>query len=587
MHDLEYLEKEIKQLRRKNKLLEQTLKQDHAIHKKYTESLVLLEEKDRELIDLNIHLEDKVAERTVELEDMYQHEQHFKEMMKMVADVNEFLVGAMNMKSIVRTSIDNVCKQEHFNFCWFGLINKENNFLEVIHKSEDIHNLIDCTECLLDMQNPKGVFQSAIEAIKSKKSVLQQDLSTVFPVMKGRRSYDYQLEASVSIPLFHEDKVFAVISIYSSQESIDDEEISILENLGKDIAFAISINQHRNILEKLEIEKITNYEETILAFVDIIEQRDAYTAGHTVRVAEYCRLMAAALNIPNEKIQQLERAAILHDIGKVVTPDAILLKPGKLSNIEYDLIKQHATAGYKMLSNIAMYQDLADIIRHHHEHYDGTGYPDALKGDDISFLTHIMIVADAFDAMTTNRVYKGRKTVEEAVEELVNLSGIHFHPNVIEVAQTVLLDVDINDTDQMPHSDLEQKRFSYFFQDALTSVHNESYLEMVLNKDTYEYSCLNLLLLRNFTQYNHSFGWDKGNEMLVQIAKGLQKHYPNAEIFRFHGDDFILLHQENTLIDMLELNTKLGFSDDIYFELHHFDTNDFSSAKAMIEELKR
>ncbi len=587
MQDLEDLEKEIKQLRRKNKLLEQTLKQDHAIHKKYTEALLKLEEKDQALSDLNIHLEDKVIERTTELEEMYQHEQHFKEMMKMVADVNEYLVGAMNMKSIIKTSIENICKQDGYNFAWFGLLNKENNLLEIMYHSDDAYKLITNKECdIAKESSPDSIYIPVIEAIKTGKCIVKHNLCEIFPHLPTKRSSDYSLETSITIPLFQDEKVFGVFSLYSSQKSINHEELTILENLAKDIAFAIGVNHHRSILEKLELEKITNYEETILAFVDIIEQRDAYTAGHTVRVAEYCRLIARGLKIANEDIQQLERAAILHDIGKVVTPDAILLKPGKLSNIEYDLIKQHATAGYKMLANIAMYKDLADIIKHHHEHYDGSGYPDGIKADEISLLTHIMIVSDAFDAMTTNRIYKGRKTVNQAVDELEKLSGIHFHPKVMEVAKYVLREVEIlSDSDQMPHSDLEQKRFSYFFQDALTSVHNENYLFIMLNKEIQSYPCLNLLLLRNFTQHNRKYGWEKGNEMLINIAAVFQEYYPKAEVFRFHGDDFILLHEEHTDINLEELEKKMNLGDNLYFDLHNYDVNEFPSARAMIDSL--
>jgi two-component system sensor histidine kinase TtrS len=358
-----------------------------------------------------------------------------------------------------------------------------------------------------------------------------------------------------------------------------------LENLGKDIAFAMSINRHRNILENLELEKVSNYEETILAFVDIIEQRDAYTAGHTLRVAQYCRKISEALDISEQDVSKLEKAAILHDIGKVVTPDSILLKPGRLSALEYDLIKQHAVSGYKMLSKIAMYQDLADIIKHHHEHYDGSGYPDGIKADEISLSTHIMIVSDAFDAMTTNRIYKGRKTVEEALGEIQSLSGIHFHPLVVEAALQTLKNVDINDTSQLPHSDLEQKRFSYFFQDSLTTLHNETYLSVVINKELPNFECLNLLLLRDFTQYNRDHGWGGGNDLLIKIANKLQTDFPSAQIFRFHGDDFVILKQKHMDIDINALNKEFKQEHNVYFDLHHYDFRDFDSSKELLKSL--
>lgn len=585
MNTMEELQKELKRQKRKNLLLEQALKQDNQIRQKYSEALILLEKKEIELIELNSSLEEKVRQRTNDIENMLQREQHFKQIMRMVADVNEFLVGAMNVQSIIKNSIDNICKHENYKFCWFGMINSDNS-LDVIYKSQDIYKLIDKKSLQLDT-NEDFIYHDAIEAIKTGTSIFTDALQEKFPHMQKRRADDYLLKSSVAIPLFYDDSksAFGVYCVYLDTESMDAEEISILENLGKDIAFAISINRHRNVLEKLELEKITNYEETILAFVDIIEQRDAYTAGHTIRVAQYCRLIATGLNISQKEIQKLEQAAILHDIGKVVTPDSILLKPGKLSALEYDLIKQHAVSGYQMLSKIAMYKDLAQIIKHHHEHYDGSGYPDGLKGDEITLLTHILIVADAFDAMTTNRIYKGRKTVQEAVTELDSLSGICFHPKVIEVAVNVLNDVDIEDADQLPHSDLEQKRFSYFFQDALTSVHNESYLELVLNRDVHEHKCLHLLLLRDFSKYNKTYGWDNGNELLKEISNYLLEEYPQSELFRFHGDDFVILSKEHLIFDLEKANKFLE-KYEVYFETKHFEMEQFSDVKEIIAVLE-
>ena len=603
MDDIEALNKELSKLKRKNMLLEQTLKQDHALRKSYNQAMTLLKQKDKELQELNDSLENKVQSRTVELAKMYEHEQHIKEMMKMVADVNEYLVGAMNMQSIIKSSIANICSFEDYHFCWFGMMTSYDT-LEIVHKSKDVYNLLPDSEYDLSKDIKNTIVEVAIDAQKYSEIKHLKDLPSHYPQLDKRRTSDteeeitnpafvkrrtsdYPLSSSISIPLYYdgEESPFGVFTICSSEETIDDEEIEILKKLSKDIAFAMSISRHRNILEQLKLEKVSNYEETILAFVDIIEQRDAYTAGHTVRVAHYCGLIARHMNIENDDIHKLEKAAILHDIGKVVTPDSILLKPGKLSALEYDLIKQHATSGYKMLSKVAMYKELADIIHHHHEHYNGSGYPDGLKENEISLLTHIMIVADAFDAMTTNRIYKGRKTVDEALNEIKSLSGIHFHPDVVDSAIKILMGTEIHDTSQMPHSDLEQKRFSYFFQDPLTSVHNENYLSIMLNKDFGRFECINLLELRNFSAYNRENGWGEGNSLLIKIAHELENKYPHADIFRFHGDDFILLQPKHVMIDLNALNVWLEKDHNVHFDLHHYHTTEFDSAKALIDKL--
>jgi GGDEF domain-containing protein len=154
----------------------------------------------------------------------------------------------------------------------------------------------------------------------------------------------------------------------------------------------------------------------------------------------------------------------------------------------------------------------------------------------------VLIVADAFDAMTTNRIYKGRKTVLEAVEELERNSGTQFHPDIIQVAAKVLSDVNIEQTTQMPQNDLEKQRFSYFFNDNLTGLYNESYLQLILNQlESKHY--VNIVELKNFSKFNKLYGWNRGNEFLISIANQLQMNFPAGKIFRFEGDFFILLDE--------------------------------------------
>ena len=150
-----------------------------------------------------------------------------------------------------------------------------------------------------------------------------------------------------------------------------------------------------------------NFEKTLEALVSIVEDRDSYTGGHSQRVATYSKMIAKEMGFSDEECELIYRAGKLHDIGKISTPDNVLLKPDKLSKLEYKLIKRHVEVSYAILSTIPMYKDIADIVISHHERYDGKGYPKGIGGDEITILGHVMIVADAFDAMTTNRIYKG------------------------------------------------------------------------------------------------------------------------------------------------------------------------------------
>jgi putative nucleotidyltransferase with HDIG domain len=293
-----------------------------------------------------------------------------------------------------------------------------------------------------------------------------------------------QFQSAIGLPLRDRQsaKPLGALTVYTwLREGFKKEEIGMLEELAGNLGFAISSFRHREEIIRLMAERTANYEETIFTFVNMIEQRDTYTAGHTERVAGYCQKIARAMGLADSETAKLYKAAILHDIGKIATPDSVLLKPGKLNSLDYDLIKLHATAGYEMLSNIEMYTELAKIILYHHERHDGRGYPAGLAGNDIPALSRILILADAFDAMTTNRIYKPRKKINDALAELESLSGSQFHPEVVAAAIKALKGTvsPVADT-QTPITDIEKKRFSYFFNDKITGLLNEEYLKIFL-----------------------------------------------------------------------------------------------------------
>ncbi len=191
---------------------------------------------------------------------------------------------------------------------------------------------------------------------------------------------------------------------------------NIKENFKYKMNLEKNLNKSTNENIALEKEKVDNFEKTLISFVSMIESRDTYTAGHSQRVASYCRIIAKEMSLSEEECNLIYRAGILHDIGKINTPDSILLKPGRLTKLEFNIIREHVSESYNILLGIPMYSDMADIIICHHERYDGNGYPNKLKGEEISILAHIMIVADAFDAMTTSRIYKDSKDTFNAIK---------------------------------------------------------------------------------------------------------------------------------------------------------------------------
>jgi phosphate/phosphite/phosphonate ABC transporter binding protein len=535
-----------------------------------------LKESKHYIEDINTRLEQKVSERTTEIKSMYQHEKYLKNILQTIADINELLITSMSIQNIIKNSMTKLIKLEHYRFVMIGLV--EGSYIEMNIQSK-ASNIAKNYRYKLEDNSESLVFESIKDAVTQKKTIIKE-LPKDYKCELEDKASVCPLCWVISIPIksTNDKNVLGVLTIYIDDiDGYKPQELRMLENLSTDIGLTLNSIYQRNRLNLMEHEKISNYEETILAFVNIIEQRDSYTAGHTIRVAKYCRLIADAMSIDERDIQKLEKSAILHDIGKIVTPDSILLKPADLTSLEYELIKEHAYAGYKMLAKIKMYKELADIMRYHHSRYDGDGYPSTPKDnpDSISILSYIMSVADAFDAMTTNRIYKPRKTLEEALKELQLYSGTQFHPDVVTAALKVLTQIDIVETSQMPKSQLEQRRFAYFFLDSLTDVYNENYFNMVLIMRTNEQRCLTRIELEKFSYYNKKHGWEEGNKFLKQFAKELKERYMNAMVFRYHGDNFILLfesHHEILKDDIKELHVLKNEFIDI--KLSHYDLID-------------
>lgn len=299
-------------------------------------------------------------------------------------------------------------------------------------------------------------------------------------------------------------------------------------------------------LNATEREKIKNYQSMISLIIDLIDKRDSYTAGHSQRVSHYCEIITRAMYHDEGLVNKIKEAAVLHDVGKIAIPDSILLKPEKLTPTEKELINYHLTAGYDLLSKVDMYKELAEIIRYHHERYDGAGYPQGIAGEQIPPLARIMIVADAFDAMTTDRIYKPRKSVDEAIKELELHKGSQFDPDVIDVAIAVLKDVTINAAEQFPKTSLEEERFAYYLKDQLTGLNNHWALESILkiNQHTLEYRFATVITLENLMTFNRINGWHNGNILLETFSDLLKSRYQHYHIYRIFGDTFIILSQD-------------------------------------------
>lgn len=191
-------------------------------------------------------------------------------------------------------------------------------------------------------------------------------------------------------------------------------------------------------LEEQSQEMQDIYLNVISSLTRAIEEKDPYTAGHSERVTRYALKIAEEMGLPGKEVQILKRASMLHDIGKLVIDLACLNKEGPLNTQEWTRISRHPTIAVSILSPIKFLDKEINIIRHHSERWDGKGYPDGLRGDEIDDLTSILILADSFDAMTTDRSYKKKRGIEDAMAEIERCSGNHFNPRIAKIFLKIL-----------------------------------------------------------------------------------------------------------------------------------------------------
>ena len=180
------------------------------------------------------------------------------------------------------------------------------------------------------------------------------------------------------------------------------------------------------------------YLESVQTLRYTVEAKDFYTRGHSDRVSEYSVLLGKHLNLPEETLNTLRVGGLFHDIGKIGVPDSILQKESKLTDDEYSEIKNHPSVGAHILSTATIFHDIIPIVKHHHEKYDGTGYPGKLQGENIPYLARIAAIADSFDAMTSRRTYRDSLPMDVVISEFKRCRGTQFDPNLDDVFLDIL-----------------------------------------------------------------------------------------------------------------------------------------------------
>ena len=219
---------------------------------------------------------------------------------------------------------------------------------------------------------------------------------------------------------------------YCEKSNNPNQILLLIESALKSVAQVKQIKEINESLKKANIKMEEAYLGTIEALRIAVDAKDSYTKGHSDRVAYYSRLLAKELELDEVEQQRIYIGGLFHDIGKIGVPDNILQKPGKLTDDEYSQIKKHPKIGENIIDAATMFEDIITIVEYHHERFDGKGYPEGLIGKDIPFYARIVAIADAFDAMTSDRNYRPRLTFEETLEEIERNYNKQFDQDLAE-----------------------------------------------------------------------------------------------------------------------------------------------------------
>lgn len=223
----------------------------------------------------------------------------------------------------------------------------------------------------------------------------------------------------------------------SSREKVGSIDLSI------SLGWGIKTAAHEDVQEVLKRAETKMYKQklfegpsirghTIQAIITTLNEKNKREELHSHRVSSLCRQFAVALNFSDQEIQEIESVGLLHDIGKIAIDEAILNKPGKLTDAEYEEMKRHPEIGYRILSTVNDMAEMAEVVLNHHERWDGKGYPRGLKGDRIPLQSRMIAIADTYDAITSDRSYRNKRTDLQACEELRKNAGSQFDPQLVE-----------------------------------------------------------------------------------------------------------------------------------------------------------
>jgi response regulator RpfG family c-di-GMP phosphodiesterase/HAMP domain-containing protein len=353
---------------------------------------------------------------------------------------NEALIDAVSESALLDTVCRLIVDAGGYALAWVGFVEQDPAKIVrvVAHYGSDEEYMESMNITWADAERGRGPTGTAIRtgATQVNQSFLTNP--NMAPWREAALARGFQ--SSIAMPLKGPSDTVGSLTIYARErDAFNEDEVHLLEELAGDLAFGITtlrtrVERDRMTYEHLHHEEILrkSLEESIQAIANTLDMRDPYTAGHQRRVAQLAVAIANDLGLPKDEIHGIQLAAGIHDLGKIRIPAELLSRPGKLTDIEFALIKTHAQAGYDILKGIEFPWPIANIVLQHHERLDGSGYPQGLKEDQILLGSRILAVADVLETMASHRPYRPALGIDLALREIERGRGTAFDPAVVD-----------------------------------------------------------------------------------------------------------------------------------------------------------
>jgi len=356
-----------------------------------------------------------------------------------LSECNQILIRANNEKQL----LNDICRALHvsgnYNLAWISFCDEKQhlNPLAWQPENEEIKKIFNLRKTQHSIKKHRSTPE--YKALHSGTTIIERKTSVNNEVLWVEMIKNSAIKTWIALPLFNNGKVFSVLNVLS--ESLDDHfssEVALLEELAGDIAFGLNVIKTQSERNKLQQDIHQSLLQTIKVLGDVTEKRDPYTSGHQQRVSQLAVLIARHMELDKQQIEGIRLGAMIHDIGKIYVPAEILNRPGKLTMIEFEMIKEHAQASYDIIKDIDFPWPLASMIWQHHERLDGSGYPNGLKTNEIIIEARILAVADVVEAITNHRPYRASLGLKKALNEINQGGGLAYDKDVVAACNDII-----------------------------------------------------------------------------------------------------------------------------------------------------